>query len=157
MALADVKNRIKTQLEAVAGIGKVYTRLLYAREEKDIAAKLVQSGRLNVWLITRELANLRDENLNQSLSEQRDQIVVHGFYALDDDDTNPSEASFDALVDAILDKLNTDRRPPSKFGGMVQSSDPPFLRLSDQRMYGPTQALCHHAEIVLPVVWRYLQ
>jgi hypothetical protein len=154
MALADVKNRIKAQLELVTGIGKVYARMIRVDNQLDEKNKLVSGGRINVWWLTRETSTLFDRDVNQALVDQREQFIVHGFYALDDD---TSEAAFDALVDAILVQLNNDRRPPSLLGATVLTADPPFLRTQDARHYGPSQALCHHAEIVMTVQWRHLQ
>ncbi len=155
MALKDVKERIKAQLDLVSGIGKTYTRLRLLDQEKDFE-QLVAAGKLNAWMINRESVALRDEDVNQNLTEQRDVVVVHGWMSISD--AADSQGAFDALVDAILSQLNTDRRPPSKLNATVETADPPFLRANDIRFYGVSkQVLCHYAEISMNVVRRYLQ
>jgi hypothetical protein len=155
MSLADVKNRIQTQMKTVQGIGQVYTRLRNLHVEKD--AKQIQSGgTLHVWMIDRESTVLRDQAVNQNFTEQRDTICVTGYLAVSD--ANDSGDTFDALIDAILLAINTDRRPPSLLGGKVQTAQPPYLRRKDFHMYGVGgSVLCHHAEICMQVVWNELQ
>jgi len=158
MGLADVKARIKSQLEAVAGIGQVHASTRYIQDEAVAMDQLVAGGVLNAWFISRESMALKDETVNQSPTELKDVIVIHGFYAVKD---NVSEPLFDALLDAVVTKLNTDRRPLGGGGTLlnatVKATSAPQVRAIDYRMFGPEQALCHHAEIVMPVVMGYLQ
>lgn len=153
-ALSDVKARIAAVMATVAGIGNVYDRLRNLSVEAD-QAQLLSGGRVNVWMIHREGSVLTDQVVNQNFVEQRDAIVIEGFYAVKDADD--SESAFEVLVDAILQALNADRRPPSHLNGTSATAGPPSLRLHDQRLYGVSQVLCHHAEIVMQVTPRYLQ
>lgn len=157
MALSDIKARIKAQLLLVNGIGLVHDRLRNLSSEAD-ADQLMAAGRLNVWMIHREASTLSDEDANQNLVEQKDTILIEGFYAVKDSDD--SQAAFDALLDAVLVQINSDRRPPpagTKLNATVRSANPPFLRKQDFAAYGQNQVLCHHAEIVMQVITRYLQ
>ena len=155
MSLADVKTRIQAQMQTVAGIGNVYTRMRNLNVEKD-AKQLQSGGTLHVWMIDRESSVLRDQAVNQNFTEQRDTICITGYLAVND--ANASADTFDALIDAILQTINTDRRPPSLLGGKVQTAQPPYLRRKDFHMYGVGgSVLCHHAEIYMQVVWNELQ
>jgi len=151
MGLPEIKARVKVQLEAVAGIGYVYSRMLSLTEVHQETTQLVKDGVLNVWMITREGARLTDEDINQARQTWGDSLVVHGFRAVKSSDGADSEQEFDALVEAVMVKLNDDRQPASKLGGTIASGEAPQLRTEDYRMFGPSQALCHHCEIVMRV------
>ena len=157
MPLADIKARIKAQLELVAGIGKVHASTRMVKDESLTLADLVLGGVLNAWMISRETIALKDESVNQASTEQKDFIAVHGYYAVKD---SVSEPIFDNLVDAVLAQLNTDRRPVNGGGTLlnatVKAANAPQVTENDYRMFGPEQALCHHVKIVLPVVRGYI-
>jgi hypothetical protein len=155
MALADIKARIQAQLQAIAGMGNVYTRLRNLSVEKD-QALLIKGGTLHVWMIDRVASRLVDESVNQNFTEQSDMIGITGYLGVND--AASSSDTFEALVDAVLQAINNDRRPPSHLGGTVQTAQPPQLKVKDHHMYGVGgQVLCHHAEITMQVVWRELQ
>lgn len=155
MGLPELKARIVTELNMVQGIGQVYDHLLYIRTEADEKAKLVKNGVLNVWLVTREGQQLVDAVDDESVTERHPKMLVQGFYALDEEAA--SEATFDALVDAVVAQLNADRRQTSNFGQTVRECDPPQLRLSDQRIYGVSEVLCHHCEIEIDILLDFLE
>lgn len=154
MSLADIKDRTKAQMEAVAGIGIVHARMRFLRDLKD-QDQLLKDGKLNAWFISREGSRLQDENVNQSRTTETVGLVIHGFYGVNDADD--SETAFDALVDAVIAAVNADRRAASKLGGTVVTAEPPQLRMVDYRMFGMNQVLCHHAEISMQAVWRDIQ
>jgi hypothetical protein len=155
MGLPQIKARIVAQLQAVSGIGKVYDRMRLITDEKTEGTDLVANSQFNAWFVMRESKQLTDMNVNQAMTEQKDLIVVRGFLGVKD--SADSEKQMDALVDAVLVALNSDRRPPSKLGNLVVEADPPQLRLQDLREFGPRKVLCHHAEIVLAVQQAQLQ
>ena len=152
MALADVIARVVAEVKGVSGVGTVHDRMRVIRTEADEKNFLDAGGRLNVWLVTRTGNVLADLSVNQSVTEQKDVICIHAFYAVKDADD--SEAAFNAIVDAVVSAVNADRRPPSKLNKTVQKAWPPSVKTIDLRHYGATQTLCHHAEIEMPVVWR---
>jgi hypothetical protein len=104
--------------------------------------------------VSRESAAQPDQVINESLQARTTQILVQGFYAVKEDDG--SEEKFEALVDAVIAALNTDRKPTNaggtKLNATVADAAAPALRLQDFRQFGPSQTLCHHAEIVLAVM-----
>lgn len=152
----------KTRLEGVAGIGRVHARTIRLASEQEIAERAVVAGKLNVWIITRGEAELKDLSDQETPTEQRDTIVIRGFYALSDDDAAPSEPTFSALVDAVLADLNAARKFVTRLGSTagvsnVERAEPPRLRSFGHGTFGPTQALCHTAEIALPVWTRWIE
>ena len=160
MALKDIKDRLKAKLEAVTDIGAVHTRMINVKTAEEQSVKLVSGGRMHFWTISRGAARLADENTNQSFQEQMDTIAIHVFYAVKDADD--SEAAFDAIVDAVLSAVNTDRRPTIVTGGTylnatVKRASPPQLRSMGHAEVGPSAVLCHHAIIEIDVLARELQ
>lgn len=155
MSVADIKARIAAQMQTIAGMGQVYTRLRHLVAEKD-KAQLQAGGTLHVWMIDRESSVLSDKSVNQNFTEQRDTICISGYLAVND--AKASSDTFDALIDSIIQTVNNDRRPPSHLNNTVSTAFPPTLRRKDLHMFGVGGAvLCHHAEIVMVVVPRYLQ
>lgn len=155
MNLAAVKTRIKTVLEGVSGVGPVHTRVVNVKEENAELTMLGgDKGRIHFWYITRAGARLFDEDVNQKLQDQSTTLAIHGFYAVKDADD--SEAAFDALVDAVLAALNTDRKPAGAggtlLGSTVKSAEAPQLAtLNHIELASPSRPLCHHCEITIAV------
>lgn len=154
MPVVDIKNETKAVMDAVAGIGVVHARMRFLRDLKD-QEQLLKDGKLNAWFISREGSRLQDENINQSYTTETVGLVIHGFYGVNDADD--SETAFDALVDAVMLALNAARRAATKLNATVRTAEPPQLRLTDFRMFGINQVLCHHAEISMQAVWRDIQ
>jgi hypothetical protein len=159
MALADIKARLKTQVKTADPNGNVYTFRRNLSAEADQAALIGADGRAHFWFIFREMTALTDLVVNENFVQQDDTLVIEGFYGVKDADD--SEEAFDLIVDAVLQAVNSDRRPVAgggtKLNGTVQTADTPALRKMDFHMYGPSQMLCHHVEIVMKVTPRYLQ
>lgn len=160
MALKDIKARIATQMKAVSGVTNVFTYRRNLTTETDMTQFIAADGHFHFWQIFREMTVLTDLVINQDFTQQDDTLVIEGFYGVKD--TDDSEEAFDAIVDALLQAINNDRRPANgggtKLNGLVQTAQPPALRGPfNFVMVGPNQVLCHHAEIVMKVTPRYLQ
>jgi hypothetical protein len=153
MPLKEIKGRLVEVLREISGMGKVYDRPRNLSAEADVQNALFSDDRLHCWFISREAAQLTDQSVNQNFTEQKDFILLEGFYAVSDKDD--SESAFDALVNSLLQAVNNDRRPPSKLEGTVMTANPPALRKQDRHIFANT--LCHHAEIVMSIVPQYLQ
>lgn len=158
MALKDIKARIKDRILVADAGAKVHTRMRNLSAESDQSELIGTDGRLHAWFIRRETTQLTDLVVNQNLTAQQDTLLVEGFYGVND--ANNSEEAFDAIVDAVLQGLNNDRRAApggTKLNGTVQTADVPALRKMDFVMYGQSQVLCHHVEIAMRVTPAYLQ
>lgn len=154
MALKDLKARLKTVLEGVSGVKNVHDHAVYAKDAEQEKALLIgDAGRLHCWTVSRESAAQPDQVINESLQAKTTQILVQGFYAVAEADK--SEEAFEALVDAVIQALNNDRKPANaggtKLAATVADAAAPALRLQDFRQFGPSGTLCHHCEIVLAV------
>jgi hypothetical protein len=158
VTLKQVKARIQTIVQAADPNAKVYTRRRNLKDEADIPQFIGSDGRLHFWHIFRENVTLTDQVINQNFVQQDDALVIEGFIAVvDADDT---EEIFDAIVDAVLQGVNADRRAApggTKLNGLVNTASTPKMRKMDFAQYGINPALCHHAEIAMTVTPRYLQ
>ena len=150
MALKDVKARIATVMESVAGIGKVYPRMRPVNLESVEQTQFVANGVLNVCFIQRAMAELETKGEMPPLSAQWDTIAVHAFYAVND--AALSEDAFDALVDAMLWALWNDAMYPGYLNGTVKRARAPKIKTVDFRHFGVRGALCHHAEITIQLM-----
>ena len=111
---SDQRDEIKAQLEAVTGIGKVYTRQPNPTDEKSFKDAYVSSSKINSVIITRMDGSDNPENdALGSISEaneiiatgKRDFWLIRLLYGYDDHATTPSEDTFQTLVDAIEEKF----------------------------------------------------
>lgn len=158
VTLKQVKARIQTVVQAADTNAKVYTFRRNLTAESDLPQFTGSDGRLHFWHIFRENVLLSDQVINQNFVQQDDTLVIEGFMALKDVDD--SEEIFDAIVDAVLQGVNADRRAApggTKLNGLVSTASTPKMRKMDFVQYGQVQTLCHHAEIVMTVTPRYLQ
>jgi hypothetical protein len=156
--LKAVKARIQSVMQATDAVANVYTYRRNLNAEVDQAQLVGRDGRMHFWFIYREMTALTDIVINQNFTDQLDTLVIEGFYGVKDaDDT---EEVFDLIVDQVLQAINNDRRAApggTKLNGLVQTAGTPMLRKMDFHMYGQSQVLCHHVEIVMKVTPRYLQ
>jgi len=157
MAIKDIKARLQNRVQAADPQAKVHTYMRNLTGEIDQNLLVGTDGKLHVWFIRRESSILADLVINEGFVEQKDTFLMEGFYAVND--AADSEEAFEALVDVVLQTVDADRRAGAgtKLNGTVQTAGAPALRKMDFAMFGQTQALCHHAEIVITVTPRYLQ
>lgn len=158
MALKDIKARIAARLKIADSGANVFTYRRYLTDAAGEQTALVgPDGRIHFWQIFREMTALTDLVINQDFVQQDDTLVIEGFYGVKDADD--SEEAFDLIVDAVLQAINADRRAGNgtKLNNTVSTAGTPTLRKMDFHLYGPSQALCHHVEIMMKVTPRYLQ
>lgn len=163
MNYATVRDRIKTLLESVSGIGKVYGS---PRHTNDWPGFLQRFAVVHPNDATRQLicvcwmTRIRAIELSESKTGSRDEAnvltgverdedweitLVVGFQ---DDDTNPSEDLFQVLVDSIQEKF----RWQDQLGipSVIFKSYPLDLTYAGLAMFGnPEGVLCHKATFML--------
>lgn len=153
--MSQIKARIVAQMLLVTGIGKVYDRMRLITSEITFKTDCVVNNRVNAWFLTRTAKKVQDLDVNQAVAEPTDTLLIHGFLGVQD--AADTDSMMDDLADAVIAQINTDRKPPSKFNGLVQMADPPQLTTSDLRHFGVPQVLCHHVEITISLVQGMLQ
>ncbi len=107
----DQRDEIKTLLEAVTGIGKVYAKNPNTADEKKFKDDYVSSNVVNAAFITRadgaeDIGDIgsMDETREIEITEKNDFWRITLLYGYNDGGT-PSEDTFQGLVDAIEDKF----------------------------------------------------
>lgn len=154
----DQRDEIKAQLEAVAGIGNVFTRQPNPTDEKSFKDAFVKSSKINSVIITRvdgsdniegdPLGSISEAN-NIIATGKRDNWLIRFLYGYDDHASTPSEDIFQGLVDLI----------EAKFEYLENLNDKALFSYPLQRtqcglfvFFG--SYLCHKAEWRLQVVNR---
>jgi len=138
MAYADILARLKTDVEAVSGIGKVYDYRRLVKKDQVRSERFVDStGKFHFWEISREDgAGSSDYN---TLVVKRDLWSIEGWYALDD--SAESEKTFQAVVNDVVDALNQDRLL-NDTGYIVEPIETPEFNHEMK-----ADVLCHHSKI----------
>ena len=142
MSESAIRAVIKTDLEAVTGIGKVYPRLRWTTDQlKFKEAFKTTSDVVNAWMITRFKTTA--EHVNSDQISRRHSFKIVGVYGFNDEDA--TEDTFQALVEAVVTKFNADR----DLGGAAFDSGPMQVETVEFRMF--SGVLCHYAELTLEV------
>jgi hypothetical protein len=115
MSEALIRAQIKTDLEAVSGIGVVHGRERFSRSIAEYFSIMTSSAKINGWVIHRQSTGAKDYPIGHIEREYK--YAIHGLYEIDD--LADSETAVQALVEAIFTKFAGDR----KLGGTAQSSE----------------------------------
>lgn len=147
MSLADQRTQIKTILEGVSGIGKVYA---YQRWANDWQALLklfkTTSDKINAWMITREKTS--QIRMTMGEKERAHIFLMRGLYGLNDSDG--TELIFQDLIEDIVtafdaaETLNDTARTTNPDWGPMADSVGLQVDIVEQRVFG--SVLCHYAE-----------
>jgi len=153
---ASIISKIKTLLEGVTGIGKVYDKPLDLRTYEDLKNyATIYDGALgkniiNCWIIER--ASARDirggAGVGFALQEaEREEIYrISGVYAYYD--SGDSVVPFQGLVDRILQKF----LPEITFDDPDTIAGPLVARSIGFRTFG--EVVCHSVALELPIRYR---
>lgn len=144
MSFATLRDRVKTTLEAVSGIGQVYDFLRHLTFWEEVKRDIVKDGQVNIWEITR-LAAEQDLDAPQNQVgveanfQDRHNIAIFGHVAVDDE--KESEKQFQDLIDAIIAAFRLD----NTLGGLVLIPQQPQLLSVGHEMFA--SVLCHACQI----------
>ena len=142
MAYSDILSRLKTDIEAVTGIGLVYDYKRLVKDDHTKKELLETGGKMHFWEISREDATDPTDYL--TLVVNKDDYTIQGWYALDD--SAGSEKVFQAVVDGVRAALNGDRLLNS-LGYIV---DPITASPITEEMKG--NVLCHTAKMTARIL-----
>ena len=105
MSYTTILANIKTQLEAVTGIGKVHDYMRFSADlEKHGDRLFKQNNIFHTWFITRD--SFRSEAEVYYQVERWHTFSLWGFYQVDDG--RSSEKTFQALADTVCNKFDED-------------------------------------------------
>lgn len=151
MSYQAIRDALESRLQAISSVGVVHAWPRLVREtpqSSEFQGSLVESGKLNVWMISR--TGVRDRQ-----AEDRDnrQIRVHEinidvFWAWDDTGVKgtTSDTLFQNALEAVLDDIRTGDRT---LGGAANTMS--LGRVSTIEPVRYLSTLCHHAVIQLEV------
>ena len=147
--LAGVQALAAAKIQAVPGVGKVYTYGRLVVHEADILPAMVTDGKLNYWCCTQ--AQAQPQTIDRKPGRwaiTTYNLDVHAFYALSD--AGASEQDFVGLVCAVIADFETgDKKFNLPEGSDVIEAGPLQWRDADARMI--VNVLCHHARLALTV------
>ena len=140
---SQIRARIKTDLEAIDGIGVVHDYERWTSDWKRFLElmKDPDSQTIRGWTITRESSEGQREAPAEA--NRSPLYVIRGYWGLSD--LNASEKAFDDLIEAVQNALGAD----VTMGSIVDHVEEPIVRMIEPRMYG--SVLCHYVEIAIRV------
>jgi hypothetical protein len=158
MTYAAIRDAVAAAvLAADADVGRVHSRVRYARDWSSLLALLqheqsdASGPRVKGWMLTRT-TNLPDPPDSAYGSVARTYtFVLRGLLAFHDgDDSYNSDAEWQDTLDAVVEALDDLRNlNPTDSSVLVQGAGPCSVRVNELRMFG--QVLAHYAEIDYPV------
>ena len=155
MSWALIRAEIKTLLEAVTNIGQVHDTLRHSTTWEEMFARYKDDsqGRLLAWELTRDGEGLELEAVGNAVSvepfyRRTHNVLIIGYMALKEDDTNPSEKTFQDLVEAVVTKL----RQNNLLNEKVLLHIEPQVDSIAHEMFG--SVLVHQAIIRFPAIER---
>lgn len=142
MAYSDILARLKTDIEAVTGIGNVYDYKRLSKRDQKRKELFLKNGILHWWEISRE--NGSDTTDYLTMVVNKDSWYVQSWYAVDD--SEESEKTFQALVDSVVLAFSQDRL----LGGNGYIVEPVTKPEISEEM--KVDVLCHTAKIDLKIL-----
>ncbi len=148
MSLATIRSALKTVLQGVTGIGNVHDYMRNfagdSRKFKDIFSfkTLTDTLEYHAWQITRVSTPETPHNQDQ-VNLRRHSIRIFG--AMQVNDTNATEKTFQDLIEAICVALRLNSKQPSPYTALRTS--PPQVGIVEHRMIN--NRLCHTVNITM--------
>ena len=157
MSYSTILAQIKTSVEAVTNVGKVYSNIRYAQDLGNFyeifRTTINNQDEIRVWMISR--------NGRQSITGPKEvsfgnfrfvipatqraivhNILIEGLMSFKDDDT---EVDFQALLDSVHDQIKNNLT----FSNTAKTRSDPMSTI-DYRYLGPV--LCHYATVEFGVL-----
>jgi hypothetical protein len=147
-----ISDRIVSQLETIANIGRVHPRARLLRTAEDIleqaATELGGVQVLRMWQVHLETPDPSFWADQGGHAQWNRMAVIEGFLQLEDD--NDSERNAIAFGEQVIRLLNTDVRT-TRLGGTVLFGGPATFvqRPAEVRAFG--FVICHYIRIHLPL------
>lgn len=105
MSYTTILALIKTQLEAVTGIGVVHDYFRYSDDLEKLGRELFErNGIFHTWMISR--VSVEAEALTSFQVERTHAFDLWGYYQVNDSEA--TEKTFQALCDTVMNKFDAD-------------------------------------------------
>ena len=150
MSLSTVRTEIKTIIEAVTGIGKVYEYERLTHDFKQYNKLFTKNDKVNVWQIERPTFKFYVHGSAGSTSGVERKIhdfVIHGWYGLSDD--LASEKTFQDLVELVCQAFRNKPDLNATAEMIKMSPDNPITGDIGKDYLG--EVLCHTVRINISI------
>jgi hypothetical protein len=144
--ITEITEQIKTVLESVSGIGRVWNRVRRVVTDAEERRLFHKNGKLHTWMIESPSSSIL-HYVSSELILRQHHYTLWGLYALDD--SAGSEKIFQNLCDTIMDEFETDTNRRLNDLGMLTGAT--NLEEMTHILFGPNKTLCHRAKITLIV------
>ena len=150
MSLDAIRTQVKTTIETVSGIGKVYDYERYTHDWKQYNRLFTKNDKLNTWQIERPtFTRWIEATSGASTGVERvvHHLVIRGFYALNDE--LESEKTFQDLMEAVTQVFRSDATLNSTAETIIESRSMPMTGTIYKDFLGAV--LCHIGEINISI------
>jgi len=150
MSLEAIRNQLKTDIEAVSGIGKVHNYNRYIKDWKSYQREFTKNDKVNTWEIVRTDFNrsVHASSGSQSGEERINHtFTIRGFYGLSDD--LESEKTFQDLVESVCTALRNDPTLSGEAECIYYTPERPVTGRIYHDFLG--EVLCHICEITVMI------
>lgn len=106
MSLALIKTQIKTKLEAISGVEKVYDYKRYCNDWVSYQNLFIKDSRVNTWEIERNSFSRVSHGGNGDIEDVTHNFIIRGFYSFSD--SLATEKTFQNLVEIICASFMND-------------------------------------------------
>ncbi len=143
--VATLKTGIYSLLSTVSGIGLVHKRHRIIKTPKNFNSIFTSGGIINVWEITNPMITNMPEGIGSGSNIVRRAwtFQIEGWYLFND--TGDSEATFDALVEAIQEKF----KGQHQIGGASYQSE--CIQVPAKEIGSFNGILSHHAVLTIEI------
>lgn len=147
MTLSTIRTEVKTVLEGITDIGKVYDYERFTTDWTTYLSKFKPAGKTYIrgWTIRRAKTPEGYDELADNFGRRKYRLIIRGYASVDD--ANASSKTFDDLIETICDTF----RPltVNNLNGKAMGSGLVQVEIVEDRMFG--SVLCHYCELSLEV------
>ena len=135
--ITNLRARIKTDLQAVSGIGQVHDYERFSNDPTSFVSFFVSGGLVNGWTI---VVGMESAWSSGHEVDRFYRVTIRGYRVVND--AAASARSFDEEIDGVMTALENDwhlNHLVENLEGGIDATDPEY------RVFG--EALCHYIEI----------
>lgn len=139
MAYEDIRDYLRSKLEAVSSVGTVHDYFRYLKGKTTISAILHQNKKLNAWFIRK----INEKNQYEGPGSILQTHIINIAGVMEINDSLESEKTFLNIINDIISALIND----FTYDNLCFQTQPPFLKKHDTKSFAGN--LCHYAIIEL--------
>ena len=135
--ITDLRARIKTDLQAVSGIGQVHDYERFSNDPTSFVSFFVSAGLVNGWTV---VVGMESRWSSGHEADRFYRVTIRGYRVVND--ASASAKSFDEEIDGVMTALENDwhlNHLVENLEDGIDATDP------DYRVFG--EVLCHYIEI----------